>query len=65
MRFFGNKTYEDLVQSQQDRDALFKGRFTSAKVIVSIVLINIQHFIKGWLTHIRKAALYMQTIQIA
>ena len=65
VRFFGNKIYEDLVQSQQARDALFKEQFTRAKVIVSIVLINIQHFIKGWLTHIRKAALYMQTIQIA
>ena len=41
LRFFGNKTYEDLVQAQQDRNILFKGQFTRAKVNVLTVLINV------------------------
>ena len=34
LRFFGNKIYKDLVQASQDRDDLFKGQFTRAKVNV-------------------------------
>ena len=41
LRFFGNKIYKDIVQARQDRDALFKGQFTRAKVNVLTALINI------------------------
>ena len=47
LRFFGNKTHEDLVRAQQDGNVFLKEQFTRAKVNLLKVLTNIksQHFL--------------------